>query len=107
MCLEIKIVEPAIQPSETMWGRIAIFGVVALRRCQRPVVQVWRFGKSCRKRGARFLRWPIDLKHQDKLITGPTHRSIENAVTPVLNDRPRLPICEIARRKHIDGAPAV
>src|SRR5207245_10366650 len=80
MLLKIKIVEPAVQPAETVRRGISIFGIVALRRCQAPGMEIFRFGKSRGEGHARFFDRLIDFEHHHELIARLAHYRVETTV---------------------------
>src|ERR1041384_1542300 len=103
MCLEVEIVEPAMEPAQAMRSGIPIFRVIAFRRRHDPGFQVARFGKSSSEWHAGFRGRTVDFANQNKLVVGVAKGSIENPEVSPWNNRPGFPGLEIMGGEHVHG----
>jgi hypothetical protein len=84
-----------------MRRRVAVPGVITLRRRERPHAQIAGFCKSRRESYTCLLWRFVDLEHQHELVAGLANRRVENPITVVVDDGKRFPSLQIARSEHV------
>src|SRR5439155_3358322 len=103
---QIEVVEPALEPAQTMRRGVSVFCVVAFRWGDRPGAQVGRFGEARGEGRARFVDRLVDFEHQHVLGACFAEGGVEGAKTSWSNDRPRLPRFQVARCEHVNPGAA-